>query len=52
MFGIGEHHTRAFAVCSRAMVHAAIARATSRITLAPLSAEEMRRRLAVVARAA
>jgi hypothetical protein len=33
VFGIGEHHTRAFAVSSPAVVHAAIARATSRITL-------------------
>jgi Luciferase-like monooxygenase len=29
VFGIGEHHTRAFAVSSPAVVHAAIARATS-----------------------
>jgi len=33
VFGIGEHHTRAFAISSPAVVHAAIARATSRITL-------------------
>jgi alkanesulfonate monooxygenase SsuD/methylene tetrahydromethanopterin reductase-like flavin-dependent oxidoreductase (luciferase family) len=33
VFGSGEHHTRAFAVSSPAVVHAAIARATSRITL-------------------
>src|SRR5688500_7400138 len=33
VFGIGEHHTRAFAVSSPAVVHAAIARATSRIAL-------------------
>lgn len=33
VFGIGEHHTRAFAVSSPAVVHAAIARATSGITL-------------------
>jgi alkanesulfonate monooxygenase SsuD/methylene tetrahydromethanopterin reductase-like flavin-dependent oxidoreductase (luciferase family) len=33
VFGIGEHHTRAFAVSSPAVVHAAITRATSRITL-------------------
>lgn len=33
VFGIGEHHTRAFAVSSPAVVHAAIARATTRITL-------------------
>jgi hypothetical protein len=33
VFGIGEHHTRAFTVSSPAVVHAAIARATSRITL-------------------
>jgi hypothetical protein len=32
VFGIGEHHTRAFAVSSPAVVHAAIARATSHIT--------------------
>jgi alkanesulfonate monooxygenase SsuD/methylene tetrahydromethanopterin reductase-like flavin-dependent oxidoreductase (luciferase family) len=33
VFGIGEHDTRAYAVSSPAVVHAAIARATSRITL-------------------
>jgi alkanesulfonate monooxygenase SsuD/methylene tetrahydromethanopterin reductase-like flavin-dependent oxidoreductase (luciferase family) len=33
VFGISEHHTRAFAVSSPAVVHAAIARATSKITL-------------------
>jgi len=33
VFGIGEHHTRQFAVSSPAVVHAAIARATRRITL-------------------
>ncbi|PYY44151.1 LLM class flavin-dependent oxidoreductase [Curtobacterium sp. MCLR17_043] len=33
VYGIGEHHTRAFAVSSPAVVHAAIARATSRIKL-------------------
>lgn len=33
VFGIGEHHTRSFAVSSPAVVHAAIARATSRIRL-------------------
>jgi hypothetical protein len=33
VFGIGEHHTRAFAVSSPAVVHAAIARATSHVTL-------------------
>lgn len=33
VFGIGEHHSRAFAVSSPAVVHAAIARATSRIKL-------------------
>ena len=33
VFGIGEHHKRAFAVSSPAVVHAAIARATSKITL-------------------
>ncbi|GAA1738808.1 LLM class flavin-dependent oxidoreductase [Isoptericola hypogeus] len=32
-YGIGEHHTRQFAVSSPAVVHAAIARATQRITL-------------------
>ncbi|PTL71912.1 LLM class flavin-dependent oxidoreductase [Rathayibacter caricis DSM 15933] len=37
VFGIGEHHTRAFAVSSPAVVHAAIARATSRITLTTTS---------------
>ena len=33
VYGIGEHHTRSFAVSSPAVVHAAIARATSRIKL-------------------
>ncbi|PKZ64062.1 LLM class flavin-dependent oxidoreductase [Gordonia terrae] len=33
VFGIGEHHTRGFAVSSPAVVHAAIAQATERITL-------------------
>lgn len=33
VYGIGEHHTRQFAVSSPAVVHASIARATSRITL-------------------
>jgi alkanesulfonate monooxygenase SsuD/methylene tetrahydromethanopterin reductase-like flavin-dependent oxidoreductase (luciferase family) len=33
VYGIGEHHTRAFAVSSPAVVHAAIARATSKIKL-------------------
>ena len=33
VFGIGEHHRRAFAVSSPAVVHAAIARATTRIKL-------------------
>ncbi|MEZ2388515.1 LLM class flavin-dependent oxidoreductase [bacterium RCC_150] len=33
VFGIGEHHSTAFAVSSPAVVHAAIARATSRIRL-------------------
>lgn len=33
VFGIGEHHTRNFAVSSPAVVHAAIARATNRIHL-------------------
>jgi alkanesulfonate monooxygenase SsuD/methylene tetrahydromethanopterin reductase-like flavin-dependent oxidoreductase (luciferase family) len=33
VFGLGEHHTRAFAISSPAVVHAAIARATSRIVL-------------------
>jgi alkanesulfonate monooxygenase SsuD/methylene tetrahydromethanopterin reductase-like flavin-dependent oxidoreductase (luciferase family) len=37
VFGIGEHHTRAFAVSSPAVVHAAIARATKRITLTTTS---------------
>ena len=37
VFGVGEHHTRAFAVSSPAVVHAAIARATSRITLTTTS---------------
>ncbi|WP_314452246.1 LLM class flavin-dependent oxidoreductase [uncultured Microbacterium sp.] len=37
VYGIGEHHTRAFAVSSPAVVHAAIARATSRITLTTTS---------------
>jgi alkanesulfonate monooxygenase SsuD/methylene tetrahydromethanopterin reductase-like flavin-dependent oxidoreductase (luciferase family) len=37
VFGIGEHHTRAFAVSSPAVVQAAIARATSRITLSTTS---------------
>ena len=35
VFGIGEHHSRAFAVSSPAVVHAAIARATNRITREP-----------------
>ncbi|MEU1366312.1 LLM class flavin-dependent oxidoreductase [Streptomyces sp. NPDC005803] len=33
VFGIGEHHTRQFAVSSPAVVHAAIARSTSRTRL-------------------
>ena len=33
VFGIGEHRSRAFAVSSPAVVHAAIARATTRIKL-------------------
>ncbi len=33
VFGIGEHHSRSFAVSSPAVVHAAVARATARITL-------------------
>ncbi|MEU1471136.1 LLM class flavin-dependent oxidoreductase [Streptomyces sp. NPDC005761] len=33
VFGIGEHHTRQFTVPSPAVVHAAIARSTSRIKL-------------------
>lgn len=33
VFGIGEHHSRQFAVASPAVVHAAIAQETSRITL-------------------
>ncbi|WP_282824642.1 LLM class flavin-dependent oxidoreductase [Gulosibacter sediminis] len=33
VFGIGEHHSRQFAVSSPAVVHAAIAQVTSRITL-------------------
>ena len=33
VYGIGEHHTRQFAVSSPAVVHAAIANATRRITL-------------------
>ena len=33
VFGIGEYHSRAFAVSSPAVVHAAIARATTRIKL-------------------
>ncbi|NYV73511.1 LLM class flavin-dependent oxidoreductase [Streptomyces sp. UH6] len=33
VFGIGEHHTRQFAVSSPAVVHAAIARSTKRIML-------------------
>jgi alkanesulfonate monooxygenase SsuD/methylene tetrahydromethanopterin reductase-like flavin-dependent oxidoreductase (luciferase family) len=33
VYGIGEHHTRQFAVSSPAVVHAAIARATRRIKL-------------------
>lgn len=33
VYGIGEHHSSAFAVSSPAVVHAAIARATKRITL-------------------
>lgn len=33
VFGIGEHHTRQFAVSSPAVVHAAVARSTSRIKL-------------------
>ena len=37
VYGIGEHHTRAFAVSSPAVVHAAIARATNRITLTTIS---------------
>lgn len=37
VFGIGEHHTRAFAVSSPAVMHAAIARATSKITLTTTS---------------
>jgi alkanesulfonate monooxygenase SsuD/methylene tetrahydromethanopterin reductase-like flavin-dependent oxidoreductase (luciferase family) len=37
VFGIGEHHTRAFAVSSPAVVQAAIARATNRITLTTTS---------------
>lgn len=37
VFGIGEHHTRQFAVSSPAVVHAAVARATSRILLTTTS---------------
>lgn len=37
VYGIGEHHTRAFAVSSPAVVHAAIAKATSRIMLTTTS---------------
>jgi alkanesulfonate monooxygenase SsuD/methylene tetrahydromethanopterin reductase-like flavin-dependent oxidoreductase (luciferase family) len=37
VFGVGEHHTRAFAVSSPAVLHAAIARATRRITLTTTS---------------
>lgn len=37
VYGIGEHHTRAFAVSSPAVVHAAIARVTSRIKLTTTS---------------
>jgi alkanesulfonate monooxygenase SsuD/methylene tetrahydromethanopterin reductase-like flavin-dependent oxidoreductase (luciferase family) len=37
VYGIGEHHTRAFAVSSPAVMHAAIARATNRITLTTTS---------------
>ncbi|WP_448071299.1 LLM class flavin-dependent oxidoreductase [Georgenia yuyongxinii] len=33
VYGIGEHHTRQFAVASPAVVHAAVAQATQRITL-------------------
>lgn len=33
VYGIGEHHTRQFAVSSPAVLHAAIARSTQRITL-------------------
>lgn len=33
VYGIGEHHTRAFAVSSPAVMHAAVAQATSRIRL-------------------
>ena len=33
VFGIGEHHTRQFAVSSPAVVHAAVAQRTRRITL-------------------
>lgn len=37
VYGVGEHHTRAFAVSSPAVVHAAIAKATSRIILTTTS---------------
>lgn len=37
VFGIGEHHSSAFAVSSPAVLHAAIARATQRIKLATTS---------------
>lgn len=37
VYGVGEHHTRAFAVSSPAVIHAAIAQATSRITLTTTS---------------
>lgn len=37
VFGVGEHHTRAFAVSSPAVIHAAVAQATSRITLTTTS---------------
>ncbi|MEW1979613.1 LLM class flavin-dependent oxidoreductase [Citricoccus sp. NPDC079358] len=37
VYGVGEHHTRAFAVSSPAVIHAAIARSTSRITLTTTS---------------
>lgn len=33
VFGLGEHHTRGFAISSPAVVHGAIARATKRISL-------------------
>jgi alkanesulfonate monooxygenase SsuD/methylene tetrahydromethanopterin reductase-like flavin-dependent oxidoreductase (luciferase family) len=37
VFGIGEHHTRAFAVSSPAVMQAAVARSTSKITLTTTS---------------